>query len=89
MEFSDNGDGIPEGNEEKIFERFYTTSAQVDIDHVDEINKVTGSGLGLTIVKDICTSNNGSVFLVNPIGDYSTCFRVEIPALTDKEIDNL
>lgn len=89
LEFSDNGDGIPEGNEEKIFERFYTTSAQVDIDHVDEINKVTGSGLGLTIVKDICTSNNGSVFLVNPIGDYSTCFRVEIPALTDKEIDNL
>lgn len=89
LEFSDNGDGIPEGNEEKVFERFYTTSAQVDIDHVDEINKVTGSGLGLTIVKDICTSNNGSVFLVNPIGGYSTCFRVEMPALTDNEIDNL
>lgn len=89
LEFSDNGDGIPEGNEEKIFERFFTTSAQVAIDQVDEINKVTGSGLGLTIVKDICTSNNGSVFLVNPVGDFSTCFRVEIPALTDKEIDNL
>lgn len=89
LEFSDNGDGIPEGNEEKVFERFYTTSAQMDIDHVDEINKVTGSGLGLSIVKDICTSNNGSVFLVNPIGGYSTCFRVEIPALTDNEIDNL
>lgn len=89
LEFSDNGDGIPAGDEEKIFERFYTTSAQTDIDQVDAINNVTGSGLGLTIVKDICTSNNGSVFLVNPTGNYSTCFRVEIPALTDKEIDNL
>lgn len=89
LEFSDNGDGIPAGDEEKIFERFYTTSAQTDIDHVDAINNVTGSGLGLTIVKDICTSNNGSVFLVNPTGNYSTCFRVEIPALTDKEIENL
>jgi len=89
LEFSDNGDGIPVGDEEKIFERFYTTTAQTDIDHVNAINNVTGSGLGLTIVKDICTSNNGSVFLVNPTGKYSTCFRVEIPALTDKEIDNL
>lgn len=89
LEFSDNGDGIPAGDEVKIFERFYTTSAQTDIDHVDAINNVTGSGLGLTIVKDICTSNNGSVFLVSPKGNYSTCFRVEIPALTDKEIDNL
>lgn len=89
LEFSDNGDGVPAGDEEKIFERFYTTSAQMDIDHVDAINSVTGSGLGLTIVKDICTSNNGSVFLVSPIGNYTTCFRVEIPALTDKEIDSL
>lgn len=89
IEFSDNGDGIPTGDEDKIFERFYTTTATLGIDDVDSMNNISGSGLGLSIVKDICISNKGMVFVVSAKGDYSTCFRVEIPALTDKEIDKM
>ena len=89
IEFSDNGDGIPTGDEEKVFERFYTTTATLGIDDVDSFNNISGSGLGLSIVKDICISNKGKVLVVSAKGDFSTCFRVEIPALTDKEIDKL
>ena len=89
LEFLDNGDGIPAGDEEKIFERFYTTSNIGSLDEVDSVNSIAGSGLGLSIVRDICVSNKGSVKVVAPTGDYSTCFRVEIPALSDKEIENI
>ena len=89
LEFQDNGDGIPSGDEEKIFERFYTTSNILDVDETDEFGMVAGSGLGLSIVRDICVSNKGTVRVVNPSGEFATCFRVEIPALSDKEIDNL
>lgn len=89
LEFHDNGDGIPSGDEEKIFERFYTTSNISDVDETDEFGMVAGSGLGLSIVRDICVSNKGTVRVVNPSGEFATCFRVEIPALSDKEIDNL
>lgn len=88
IDFEDNGDGIPKENEEKIFDRFFTTSAQLDIDQVDSIN-ISGTGLGLSIVKDICTSNNGNVYLADPSEGFSTCLRVEIPALSDAEIDKL
>ena len=89
LDFSDNGDGIPEGKEERVFDRFYTTSNVGSIDNIDKINNISGSGLGLTIVKDICTSNKGDVRVIDPPGSYSTCFRVEIPALSDKEIEKL
>lgn len=89
LEFLDNGDGIPEGSEEIIFERFYTTSNVASLEDTDNVNSIAGSGLGLSIVRDICISNKGSVKVVAPSGAYSTCFRVEIPALSDKEIEKL
>lgn len=89
LEFLDNGDGIPDGDEERIFERFYTTSNISGLEETDSVNSIAGSGLGLSIVRDICVSNKGSVKVVAPLGDYSTCFRVEIPALPDKDIEIL
>ena len=88
LEFQDNGDGIPEGDEEKIFERFYTTSNVKGLDETDSVNSIAGSGLGLSIVRDICISNKGSVKVVPPSENYSTCFRVEVPALSDKELEH-
>ncbi len=88
LEFQDNGDGIPEGDEEKIFERFYTTSNVKELDETDSVNSIAGSGLGLSIVRDICISNKGSVKVVPPSENYSTCFRVEVPALSDKELEH-
>ena len=89
LEFSDNGDGISKENEDKIFEEFFTTSTPRDVDEQNPIGEVTGSGLGLTIVKDIVESYRGSVKVVNPHGDFSTCIRVEVPALNEKEMLDL
>lgn len=89
LEFSDNGDGISKENEEKIFDEFFTTSTPKNIEDQQPLSEVAGSGLGLSIVKDIVDSYRGIVRVVNPRGDFATCIRVEVPALSEKEIYNL
>lgn len=89
LEFSDTGDGISKDNEEKIFDEFYTTTSQVTLDSIEFKNEITGTGLGLKIVKDIVSSYKGNIMVVSAKGDYSTCIRVEIPRANDKEIKEL
>lgn len=78
LEFSDNGNGIPLEHREKVFSAFFTTSSPVG-----KISKtyeeMTGTGLGLKIVKDIVTSYGGSIYIKEPIKGYSTTFRIELP----------
>ena len=78
LEFSDNGDGIPTNNEDKIFDAFFTTSqpASRNAEYQEEL---TGMGLGLKIVRDIIESYRGEVHVVTPQGNFSTTIRVEIP----------
>lgn len=87
LEFSDTGDGISEENEEKIFEEFFTTTSPNSLDDIDSSNEITGTGLGLKIVKDIVTSYRGNIQVVAPKEGYNTCLRIEIPKATDKELD--
>src|SRR6185369_9154673 len=78
LEFADNGDGIPPGNAERIFNAFFTTAAppnRKSADHED----VLGTGLGLKIVQDVVSGYGGNVRLVSPPDGFATCFRVEIP----------
>lgn len=89
LEFSDTGDGISKDNEEKIFDEFYTTTSQTSLDSIELKNEITGTGLGLKIVKDIVSSYKGNIMVVSAKGDYSTCIRVEIPKANDKEINEL
>ena len=63
---SDNGPGIPEEMRERIFEPFVTTSAK-------------GTGLGLTITKQIVTAHKGSISVKSFPG--ATHFIVCLPAL--------
>lgn len=84
IEFSDNGDGIPEKNKSKIFDPFFTTSSPVGFDPTDD-EKSTGTGLGLKIVKDIIQTHGGKIELIQPELGYSTCFRIEIPLATQKQ----
>ncbi len=87
LEFSDNGDGIPEEIEERIFEEFFTTTSFKDYDSIDTNSDITGTGLGSKIVKDIIKSYKGSISVVSPIENYSSTIRIELPSATEKEIE--
>lgn len=70
----DNGDGFPEDERDKVFEKFYRLK-----------NSITGgTGLGLSIVKGFVEAHNGTIKLENVIGG-GTRFTMEIPT----EITNL
>jgi len=75
LQFSDNGKGIPEEDRENIFNAFFTTSAPVG--HGNDT--YSGTGLGLTIIKDIVTSYNGTIQVVDAYKDYKTTFQISIP----------
>jgi len=67
----DTGIGIPEEEQEKIFDRFY---------RVDKARsrKYGGSGLGLSISKMIINAHNGQIY-VNSIPDQGSSFNVILP----------
>ena len=52
----DNGPGIPKNKQKRIFDRFYREPGSNE----------TGSGLGLSIVKEIVTLHGGSIRAVTP-----------------------
>lgn len=76
LQFSDNGKGIPEEDRENIFNAFFTTSSPVGQGN----EAFTGTGLGLTIIRDIVSSYNGTIQVVNPYYGYITTFELSIPA---------
>lgn len=63
----DRGIGIPPGEEDRVFERFY---------RVDRSNRreIAGTGLGLALVKEIAAAHEGRVWLERPPGGGSTFF---------------
>ncbi|WP_087500113.1 sensor histidine kinase [Pseudomonas sp. SID14000] len=85
IEFSDNGDGIQPDHKDKVFDAFFTTSTAADA-LADEETQVTGSGLGLKIIRDIIEDAGGEVYIHQPPTGFSTCVRIEYPRATDEEI---
>jgi signal transduction histidine kinase len=85
LAFSDNGDGIPKGNEEQIFNAFFTTSPAKG-QATDAQEELSGTGLGLKIVRDIIESYGGEIFLGGATPPFITCFRIELPKATEEEI---
>ncbi len=86
LELHDNGDGIPEENKERVFNAFFTTSTPAGFDApLDE--KLTGTGLGLKIVKDIVEAYRGTVKIIVPERGYNTCFRIDIPKAEKEELE--
>ncbi len=68
IEISDEGEGIPEEIQERIFQPFYTT-------------KSDGHGLGLSIVQSIVARHGGDIRLASRPG-LGTTFRMRLPADT-------
>jgi signal transduction histidine kinase len=87
LEFTDNGDGISPEIEERIFDEFFTTTSSLNFESFGPSNEISGTGLGLKIVKDIVKSYRGNIYVASPKEDYSTTIRIEIPKATDKEIE--
>jgi two-component system sensor histidine kinase SenX3 len=77
---SDQGQGIPVAEQERIFERFYRVDAA-------RSRATGGTGLGLAIVKHICANHGGDVTVWSEEGRGST-FTMRLPAaavrLTDE-----
>ncbi|MFD0615986.1 sensor histidine kinase [Paenibacillus sp. GCM10027629] len=68
---ADSGIGIPEGDQDKIFDRFY----RVDKARSRETG---GTGLGLSIAKELVQKHGGKITVTSTLGRGST-FRVALP----------
>jgi PAS domain S-box-containing protein len=66
---SDNGVGIPDAEQPRLFERFFRSTATRD---------VPGTGLGLTIVRAIVEAHHGTIECVS--GSAGTTFTFTLPA---------
>ena len=71
----DDGSGIDEANQERIFKCFY---------RVDKVRSrsLEGTGLGLAIVKHIVQSHKGRLQLKSKLNQGST-FLIKIPLASD------
>jgi two-component system sensor histidine kinase SenX3 len=68
---ADQGQGIPESEQTRIFERFYRVDAA-------RSRATGGTGLGLAIVKHICANHGGEVTVWSEPGHGST-FTIRLP----------
>jgi signal transduction histidine kinase len=67
----DRGSGVPRGSEEKIFEKFYRA-------HDSLSSGIQGSGLGLTIARQIARAHGGDV-VYEPRDGGGSCFILRLP----------
>ena len=67
----DHGDGLPKGEENRVFEPFYRPSGRSEA--------AGGWGLGLALVRQIAEHHGGTVRHETPAGG-GACFVVELPA---------
>jgi PAS domain S-box-containing protein len=70
IEIEDRGIGIPEEDQQNIFDRFYRARNS---------GNIQGTGLGLNIVRKYIELMNGSVSFVSRMGE-GTVFHVHLPA---------
>jgi two-component system sensor histidine kinase KdpD len=72
IEVRDRGPGVPPGEEERIFEKFYRGQAE------KMAGKVRGAGLGLPICRAIVQAHHGTIQALPRAGG-GTTFRISLP----------
>jgi signal transduction histidine kinase len=73
----DFGMGIPEAEIGRVFDRFFRGSSEIT-------QSVRGSGLGLTLVREIAEAHGGVVEVESEVENGST-FRIRLPAMTEAD----
>jgi signal transduction histidine kinase len=73
VEVLDRGAGVPPNCEEKIFEKFYRA-------HDSLSSGIQGSGLGLTLARQIARAHGGEV-IYRPREGGGSCFLLRLPLL--------
>jgi signal transduction histidine kinase len=69
IDVEDQGMGIPEDKLSRIFEQFY---------RIEQKESISGTGLGLTVVKEIIEAHHGTISVTSEIGKGSR-FTITIP----------
>lgn len=72
IEVCDDGPGIPPAVREQVFERFYRHAGSASA-------ATTGSGLGLSIAREIVRSHGGRIDIDDGPEGRGTCVRVRLP----------
>ena len=73
----DNGIGVPPGSRERLFQHFYRA-------HDETVTDVTGSGLGLSIVRETAESLGGSAWAEFPAAG-GTVFAFSLPSRREED----
>ena len=68
----DTGQGIPKGERDHLFERFYRLASTSE-------QGIPGSGLGLAIATSVVEAHSGTIQIVD-LPEWSTTFQVRLPA---------
>jgi PAS domain S-box-containing protein len=71
IEVRDSGIGIPDDEQERLFERFFRSSNAAE-------RQIPGTGLGLAISKAIVEAHGGEIAVKSEVG-VGTTFRVSLP----------
>ncbi|MDZ7292162.1 MAG: cell wall metabolism sensor histidine kinase WalK [candidate division KSB1 bacterium] len=77
VEVEDNGYGISEKSLPRIFEKFYRVTDN------EKVREITGTGLGLALVKEIVEIHGGTISVRSKLGEGST-FWFTIPKYTGR-----
>lgn len=80
LEIIDDGIGIPQNAQKKLFNRFYRAENAINLNE-------TGSGIGLVLTKKMTILHKGKISLTSNEG-MGTCFKISIPILKDNYSKN-